>query len=237
MEGGRWFKNSDMERQIKVYSPPTILDENARVAEFIHDDGHSWKEDLVCDLFPAELAEHITLPDQLKKKNGENVAQSYITLPDQLKKKNGENVAQSKLHDHGSSFGSPMSLTVLSVCMEALLMWALSDLLWATLNDWKGGCEEWMQTCFDWLTEDEFAWLLMICLMIWNNKNSKVMEGTSEDPLQQILRTKRYLHAFTEAHARAEVGRGRHSPGKWNRPPVVRVAALLAQLKNVIVCP
>ncbi|KAL0303533.1 UNVERIFIED_CONTAM: hypothetical protein Sradi_6221400 [Sesamum radiatum] len=43
----------------KVYSPPRILNENARVAELIQDDGRSWKENLVHNLFPIELAEVI----------------------------------------------------------------------------------------------------------------------------------------------------------------------------------
>ncbi|KAL0415807.1 UNVERIFIED_CONTAM: hypothetical protein Slati_3412600 [Sesamum latifolium] len=45
------------------------------------------------------------------------------------------------------------------------------------------------------------------------------MEGTSEDPLQQILRPRCYLHAFLEAHVRYEVGEARHGPVKWNKPP------------------
>ncbi|KAL0300467.1 UNVERIFIED_CONTAM: hypothetical protein Sangu_3119300 [Sesamum angustifolium] len=39
----------------KVYSPPRILDENARAAKLIHNDGRSWKENLVHGLFPTEL--------------------------------------------------------------------------------------------------------------------------------------------------------------------------------------
>ncbi|KAL0345685.1 UNVERIFIED_CONTAM: hypothetical protein Sradi_4399800 [Sesamum radiatum] len=44
------------------------------------------------------------------------------------------------------------------------------------------------------------------------------MEGASEDPLQQIQRTRRYLHAFVEAHVRYEVGVARRGPVKWNKP-------------------
>ncbi|KAL0387638.1 UNVERIFIED_CONTAM: hypothetical protein Sradi_2645600 [Sesamum radiatum] len=45
------------------------------------------------------------------------------------------------------------------------------------------------------------------------------MESTGEDPLQQILRTRRYLHALIKAHVRNEVGETRRGTVKWNKPP------------------
>ncbi|KAL0355856.1 UNVERIFIED_CONTAM: hypothetical protein Sradi_4032500 [Sesamum radiatum] len=45
-----------------------------------------------------------------------------------------------------------------------------------------------------------------------------MMEGVSEDPLQQIQRSRRYLYAFVEAHVRYEVEGARRGPVKWNKP-------------------
>ncbi|KAL0304661.1 UNVERIFIED_CONTAM: hypothetical protein Scaly_2562000 [Sesamum calycinum] len=128
----------------KVYSPPRILDENARAAKLIHDDGRSWKENLVHAYHIARTIDE----EERRQCSTIQISQSWI------------------------SFGNPGCLTVLSclhgnfarmqfpqppIWLRERLMWALSNLPWGVVNNWNGGCEEWIQTCFDRLDEDDFA--------------------------------------------------------------------------------
>lgn len=80
-------------------------------------------------------------------------------------------------------------LTFYVFCSCSRLPWALSELPWEL---WEGECEEWMRAEFEELDE-EFACFPMVWWMIWNNRNSRLLEGTSEDPSRLLLRTRLWL--------------------------------------------
>ncbi|KAK4438446.1 hypothetical protein Salat_0178900 [Sesamum alatum] len=107
----------------------------------------------------------------------------------------------------------------LLLCPGARLFWAISELPWRVVQEWNGGCEEWMRMAASKLDAGQFAWFLMVAWLIWNHRNKILMEGHQEDALGMITNTRRYFLAFSEAQVQHPDLRLRREHVKWHPPP------------------
>ncbi|KAK4427050.1 hypothetical protein Salat_1473900 [Sesamum alatum] len=81
----------------------------------------------------------------------------------------------------------------------AKLIWAVSELPWGVVKEWNSGCEDWMRGAHVRLELGQFAWFLIVCWILWNNRNQILMEGSMEDARNLLANSKKYLAAYAYA--------------------------------------
>ncbi|KAL0410966.1 UNVERIFIED_CONTAM: hypothetical protein Slati_3686300 [Sesamum latifolium] len=106
---------------------------------------------------------------------------------------------------------------ILLSCHFSRLVWALSDIPWSALAEWRSGCEEWMRNTVKNLDSKQSGWFMTICWSLWNNRNKKVMENLTEEPLHLIQNARRFYLAFYEAISAEPRDETPHIQENWSK--------------------
>ncbi|KAK4419398.1 hypothetical protein Salat_2352700 [Sesamum alatum] len=99
------------------------------------------------------------------------------------------------------------------------VVWALSNIPWNVVANWRCDCEEWMRHVSHNVDTKQFGWFLTLCWGLWNNRNMKLMENDSETPQELVTRARNFFAAFCEATQTEPRGREVQIPMEWTKPP------------------
>ncbi|KAL0358068.1 UNVERIFIED_CONTAM: putative ribonuclease H protein [Sesamum calycinum] len=81
-------------------------------------------------------------------------------------------------------------------CFFARQAWALADLPWAIISQWRDGMEDWIDHVRKGLERDEFNFFAVLCWMLWQNRNKRVMENKHSSPMEVVASARSFLQYF-----------------------------------------
>ncbi|KAL0325468.1 UNVERIFIED_CONTAM: hypothetical protein Sradi_5116100 [Sesamum radiatum] len=102
-------------------------------------------------------------------------------------------------------------------CSFARQAWALADLPWAIISQWRDGMDDWIDHVRKVLERDEFNFFAVLCWMLWQNRNKRVMENKHSSPIEVVASAKSFLQDFQNCIVRTNPP-GRFSAPTWSPP-------------------
>ncbi|KAK4416954.1 hypothetical protein Salat_2520900 [Sesamum alatum] len=155
---------------------PIGYDESALVASLIDHTHGEWNEATVRNLFLTSESELNTGHSPWPRNQGVSDFCPVCKAP-------GEVFAHAILH-----------------CPIAQQTWALSDLPWRVVSDWKGDAEAWLCGVLDKLEGPDADFAPTLCWQIWLNRNRWLWDGGGLSPPDIVWRARCLLSEFIEYH-------------------------------------
>ncbi|KAL0401094.1 UNVERIFIED_CONTAM: hypothetical protein Slati_4139300 [Sesamum latifolium] len=102
-------------------------------------------------------------------------------------------------------------------CPFARQTWALADIPWSVISQWRTNVEDWVFHARKGLEHDEFNFFAVLCWMLWQRRNKRVMDNSHSSPIEVVASARSFLQDFHNCTSRTNLP-GQSSATVWSPP-------------------